>query len=77
LTNGADLDATLSPLANDICEPQDAVTNLTSSFFRVAIRTLDRLTVAYMKGLRDDVRRVTAANDFKLASWDQVAAEGE
>jgi hypothetical protein len=37
LKNGADLDATLSRVAKDICEPQDAVTKLTSSFFRVAV----------------------------------------
>jgi hypothetical protein len=77
MRNGADLDIALGRLSDRICFPQSERDKSTAEAFRNNRRTAEQLTKKFLKGMRDDVRRITTNRDYNLASWDDVLAEGE
>jgi hypothetical protein len=77
MRNGADLDIALGRVSDRICFPQSERDKFTTEAFRNNRRTAEQLTKKFLKGMRDDVRRITTNRDYNLASRDDVLAEGE
>jgi hypothetical protein len=77
MRNGAELDIALRRVSDRICFPQSERDKSTTEAFRDNRRTAELLPKKFLKGMRDDVRRITTNRDYNLASWDDVLAEGE
>jgi hypothetical protein len=75
--SGVSLDDALSRVCTRICSPQDDFERSATASFRITLRTVERLTVGYLRSIRDDVRRIVSSVDYRLATWDDIAAEGD
>jgi hypothetical protein len=74
--SGLSLDDALSRVCTRICYPQDDFERSATASFRITLRTVERLTVGYLRSIRDDVRRIVSSAEYRLATWDDIAAKG-